>query len=516
MQRSATTPTPPAAPFSFSSLFGGGGNPKNQQQPHDPNRNQDQNLPENIPLSPTQTITQAQRPTSSGKEAKDTSPRQQKTLLKDRKPSSGRKSSFGFLSSSPSKSRRRASSAASNTAPPAAADGGGVPVPALPSLAHRPSATQLLPAEDAVPPLPEPSPRTTTANSESLSRMLSRGAVTPVSGYPVSGPVGGGGGGSLLSGANSGQQSELALVHQHIQETANKRISTLDYLRKAHEGRIYWFNTLLFDKPDLQRMPYFDARKLGRRATNYLLLGISLPAVIDLNSSHPIEFLRSLNTLLAEFDAFQQIHTETGVAATSLTRTRIPQMFRRAAAPVSKGRRSSSAAGRDGDVGIGYSLEQVDSNSTVTGGNGGGGGANGVVGAGPPSAMGGPGGTVGGSASADAAPAGIMAFGASEVDLLPGEEYTYLLTPTLPFDPDFFETFATLCDALIDTYTRLLNLVASPRDCGGSVAELFTKADSKIRKLFIQSVLREFEDTGRAGVKGEVASIGRVVLSGLM
>jgi hypothetical protein len=248
-------------------------------------------------------------------------------------------------------------------------------------------------------------------------------------------------------------------------------------------------------------MPYFDARKLGRRATNYLLLGISLPAVIDLNSNTPVEFLRSLNTLLAEFDAFQQIHTETGIAATSLTRTRIPQMFRRAAAPVSKGRRSSSAAGRDGDIGIiGYSLEQVDSNTAA--GN-------------PTTTI--PASTSSGTGVGDATPAGgIMAFGASEVDLLPGEEYTYLLTPTLPFDPDFFETFATLCDALIDTYTRLLGLVPTARECGGPVAELFTKVDSKIRKLFIQGAMREFEESGRAGVKAEVASVGKVVLSGLM
>ena len=40
-------------------------------------------------------------------------------------------------------------------------------------------------------------------------------------------------------------------------------------------------------------MPYFDSRKLARRATNYLLLGLSLPTVIDLNSSNALEFLRS-------------------------------------------------------------------------------------------------------------------------------------------------------------------------------------------------------------------------------
>ncbi|KAJ4302326.1 hypothetical protein N0V88_002470 [Collariella sp. IMI 366227] len=327
--------------------------------------------------------------------------------------------------------------------------------------------------------------------------MLSRGAVVPITGYPVG--MGMSVPGSMLAG---GQQTENAMVHQHIQDTAHKRISTLEYLRKAHEGRIYWFNTLLFDKPDLQRMPYFDPRKLGRRATNYLLLGISLPAVIDLNSNTPLEFLRSLNTLLTEFDAFQQIHTETGLATTSLTRTRIPQMFRRAAAPVSKGRRSSSAAGRDG-ADIGYSLEQVESNTGTSSSAG-----HSAAG----TASGAPAGYGGGGDGA----ASVMAFGASEVDLVPGEEYTYLLTPTLPFDPDFFETFATLCDVLIDTYTRLLSLLPTARECGGGVAELFSKTDGRIRKLFIQGAVREFEEFGRAGARAEVASVGKVVLSGLM
>jgi hypothetical protein len=264
-------------------------------------------------------------------------------------------------------------------------------------------------------------------------------------------------------------------------------------------------------------MPYFDPRKLGRRATNYLLLGISLPAVIDLNSSTPTDFLRSLNNLLTEFDAFQQIHTENGVAATSLTRARLPQMFRRAAAPVSKGRRSSSAAGRDApeSIGIGY-----DSSSDLASSGGGGGGAANGAAAGPAPGAVVPTGPAGAAANAPAAaaatPEGVMAFAASEVDLLPGEEYTYLLTPTLPFDPDFFETFATLCDVLIDTYSRLLSLVPTPRECGGAVGELFAKADSKIRKLFIQGAVREFEESARAGLKAEVASVGKVVLSGLM
>ncbi|KAK3901468.1 hypothetical protein C8A05DRAFT_34843 [Staphylotrichum tortipilum] len=510
MQRSAATAAQAQAqsgstPF-FSSLFG------TNTSSHNTNTNAPQ------PSSPAAAAAKhAQRPPSSGADIAGGSPR--KTLHKERKPSFSRKPSFGrkpsfiFSSSSSSRNRERErdrdrdrdrdSASSTNTAGPSLAppvDGGGTTGPD-PAPNHHPAPpVQAQAFYDSHPgPLPsDPSSSYYPADRpSSSSKMLSRGAVTPLSGYQV----GMASGGSMLSGAGLGPQSELTAVHQHIQETASKRISTLEYLRKAHEGRIYWFNTLLFDKPDLQRMPYFDPRKLGRRATNYLLLGISLPAVIDLNSNTPLDFLRSLNTLLAEFDAFQQIHTETGIAATSLTRTRIPQMFRRAAAPVSKGRRSSSSATAAAAPDIGYALEQVDSNTTT------------ATGAAPPSTT--TPGAVGGGT--DAPPAGaVMAFGASEVDLLPGEEYTHLLTPTLPFDPDFFETFATLCDVLIDTYSRLLSLLPTPRECGGSVAELFGKADSKIRKLFIQGAVREFEEVGRAGGRGEVASIGRVVLSGLM
>lgn len=274
-------------------------------------------------------------------------------------------------------------------------------------------------------------------------------------------------------------QPEGSVVYQHIQEIANKRISTLDYLRKAHEGRVYWFNTLLFDKPDLARMPYFDSRKLARRATNYLLLGLSLPTVIDLNSSNALEFLRSLNTLLTEFDSFQQIHNENGVNASSLSRARLPQMFRR---PGYKGRRTSGA----GDLGI---LPENERNGSIAG----------------PSAM-------------NQTPTSMISFGLGGEgnDLLPGEEYTHLLTPSLPFDPDFFETFATLCDVLIDCYTRLMNLIPNARECTPPIAELFTKADSKVRKIIIHGVVKEFEDSSRVGLKQEVGSVSKIVLGGLL
>ncbi|KAA8628632.1 hypothetical protein SMACR_05596 [Sordaria macrospora] len=466
-------------------------------------------------------------------------------------PSSGR-SSLGGLSRKPSLRLVTSHSSYSHSSYSQS------PIPPVPDIAL--AASRLT---DAV---PSPPSATETIN---FSRMLSRGAPTPVNGF---GP-------SVAQLAPPamvapGPQSELGEVHARIQETANKRISTLDYLRKAHEGRIYWFNTILFDKPDLQKMPYFNSSKLGRRATNYLLLGLSLPTVLDLNCNNPTEFLRSLNHLLAEFDSFQQLHSENGPASTSsLSRARIPQMFRRAT-PSAKTRRSSSATGMGGGSSsttvngssvpampippstangndpndFGYALESVPSHTgtfdesvlTHTTTNSGAGNTStstekttstsssgipsstSATSTAPSTAAS----TVAGASSSGQtaqpttssanSPAPISFSPAEQTELLPGEEYTHLLTPNLPFDPDFFETFATLCDVLIDTYTRLLSLVPTARECTGTVAELFTKADAKIRKIIVQGVIKEFEEQSRAGVRGEVGAVGRVVLGGLM
>ncbi|KAM0424462.1 hypothetical protein ACHAPT_010386 [Fusarium lateritium] len=376
-------------------------------------------------------------------------------LLKDRKPSFSRKSSL-------SGSRRRGSSFGNG--PNAYVTDAAAP-PALPDYALA-AAAKVTPRPDIADGPGHHSQPIADLGIQMLSRTATGSTLHLGSGMASHAPANGAPGTTGVW-----QQSEASIMHHHVTDLANKRISTLDYLRKAHEGRVHWFKTYLFDKPDLHRMPSFDARKLGRKATNHLLLGLSLPTIVDLYSSTPIEFLRSLNTLLSEYDSFQQLHGDSSTAA-SLTRARLPSMFRR---PGGKSRRSTSAADMH---------PMVDEMA-------------------PMPAAGGP------------APA-VMNFAASETDLLPGEEYTHLLTPSLPFDPDYFETFATLCDVLIDCYTRFLALVPSPRECSAPVAELFTKADSRVRKIIVQGIVREFEDQSRHHIKTEVASIGKVVLGGLM
>ncbi|KAJ5144117.1 uncharacterized protein N7515_002904 [Penicillium bovifimosum] len=287
---------------------------------------------------------------------------------------------------------------------------------------------------------------------------------------------------AVAGGGLLGPQSAGA-IYQQIHEMAAKRIQTLDYLRKAHEGRVYWFNTVHFSRADIARLPYFEARKLSRRAVNYLLLGLSLPTILDVNTT-PFEYLRALNALLLEFEAFQQVHPPDGSSSSSLARARIPQMFKRATHAGTKTRRTSSANE------IGLPMQTSDPSDLSIAGNLG---------------------------AASSAAASVTSFPLTESsDLLPGEEYTYLLTPSLPFEPDFFETFATLCDVLIDTYTRLTALVASPSVCTVALGELFSKTDARLRKIMVAGAVREFEDASRNSVKSEIAGVSRVVLGGLL
>jgi hypothetical protein len=230
-------------------------------------------------------------------------------------------------------------------------------------------------------------------------------------------------------------------------------------------------------------MPSLDPRKLSRRAINYLLLGLSLPPILDLNST-PLEYLRALNALLLEFESFQQTHPPDGSSSSTLARARIPHMFRRATYTGNKPRRTSAAAE------IGLPMQSSDPSDLKA---------------------------MAGSSASVAAASAVPSFPIMDSsDLLPREDYSYLVSPPLPFDPDFFETFATLCDVLIDCYSRLVALVSSPAVCTAALGEIFSKTDGKLRKLIVAGVVREFEDASRNSARNEIAGINRVVLGGLL
>ncbi|KAK3710067.1 hypothetical protein LTR37_010498 [Vermiconidia calcicola] len=267
-------------------------------------------------------------------------------------------------------------------------------------------------------------------------------------------------------------------IYQQIHETSAKRMATVEYLRKVHDGNIFYFGTWHYTPSSLQSIPSMHPLKTGRRANNYLVLGYSLPALLDLNSGSPLEYLKALSALLQEFETYQSL-SGFDTSGNSISKGRMGQMLKSGMGlgnRTGKSRRTSTA---------------TESVSITTP---------------SPDYLGLPRSATE-ATSPQEYPSPINAS---------GHDFQYLVTPHLPFDADFNTTYATLCDTLIDTYGKLIDLVPSPDMCGPGVGEAFAKADKAIRKILVSNVMREFEDTTRANVKGEVAGLGKLVLGGLM
>lgn len=309
-----------------------------------------------------------------------------------------------------------------------------------------------------------------------------------------------------------------------------------------HEGRVFWFNTVHFSRSDISRLPNFTPARLSRRATNYLLLGLSIPAILEVHPSHtssagsasPVhELLRSLNALLSEFESFQQFHPPDGHSSSSLSRARIPHMFKRATqATTGKTRRTSNAAGTE--IGLpmqanvsapamqpaintethhGHSATpSIDASFTSNSISS---SASTLISHSPSPSM---------SSTSASFPSNYSSVPVSAPHdshpnsiLLPNEgPYVHLLTPPLPFAPDFFSVFATLCDVLIDAYQRILHMVSGPSVCTVAVGEMFGKADARLRKVIVGGVIKEFEGAARESARREVLGVQKVVLGGLM
>lgn len=208
------------------------------------------------------------------------------------------------------------------------------------------------------------------------------------------------------------------------------------------------------------------------------MLGFTLPQVLDPNSNSIMDYLRTFNAVLSEFESYQSLHPPDGSTTSSLPKVKVPGVFKRAAGAARRSGAAESFMSSDSDSA--YSRSFSNSQGTIT----------------------------------PLTP--TTPLPGAERELLPGEEYTYLLTPFLPHDPDYFEVFATICDVLVDSYDRIKELAPSPEVCGPAVGDLFAKVDNKVKKLIITGIVKDFEDASKKGVKAEMAGIGQVVLGGLM
>jgi hypothetical protein len=347
-------------------------------------------------------------------------------------------------------------------------------------------------------------------------------------------------------------------IYQQIQETAAKRCATIDYIRHVHEGDIFYFSMYHFSPGSLSHIPSLQPHKLGRRATNYFILGYSLPAILDQNSNSPLEYLRALSSLLQEFETYQSLSGYDS-SGSSLSRGRVAGMLKSGMSLGNRSGRGRRASTAESLAMSHHHHDPRNSNSTTT--------SNGTTSSTTTTTP------ILSSSSAAVSPGLENAPGidTSEFGILSsphphhhhadltspivpqGLEFTHLLTPHLPFEPDFPTVLAALCDTLQDVYTRCADLVAAhgamlqsrmtasgggPDGFGGGsggagngggdesvnalvaegplIAEAFQKADKGLRKILVANSVREFEEASRSGVRTEVAGLGKLVLGGLM
>ncbi|CAI2174932.1 3225_t:CDS:2 [Funneliformis geosporum] len=90
-------------------------------------------------------------------------------------------------------------------------------------------------------------------------------------------------------------------------------------------------------------------------------------------------------------------------------------------------------------------------------------------------------------------------------------EYTYLFVPNIPFDLDYFQTFYTLCDILVDVYNKLLEGTATTLTA--SFTESVLKVDGKFKKI-IALVAKEIDTLARNTIKEELRPMDPIMMIG--
>jgi len=111
--------------------------------------------------------------------------------------------------------------------------------------------------------------------------------------------------------------SALSSSLDALRSLVQKRLVTLDYLRRAHEGRLYWFNTILLTKDEL--LTAFEHSRMRSRTMRFAVLGMSLSPLLDISAAQ--DFLRGLIALLQEFESVPDDRFERRVQQKGLFRT---------------------------------------------------------------------------------------------------------------------------------------------------------------------------------------------------
>lgn len=198
----------------------------------------------------------------------------------------------------------------------------------------------------------------------------------------------------------------------YLRDVFQKRIRNLSYLKRSLQGQGTWFNTVQLDMADLAVA--FDNERMHKRTLRFFVLGLSLSSILEI--PNPTDMARAINSLINELDGYTDdnivsLTTGTGAATLGAQRPRMRSLFKSGKQSL---KRSAAA----------HAISEF------------------------------------GTLDANLGPAST---------LVASDHNSYLIAPNVPFQLDFFHTFFTLCDMLVEIYYKMLSFL--PRDAGTLGAE---------------------------------------------
>jgi hypothetical protein len=87
-------------------------------------------------------------------------------------------------------------------------------------------------------------------------------------------------------------------------------------------------------------------------------------------------------------------------------------------------------------------------------------------------------------------------------------DYLHLNIFPLPFTPDIYQTFLSLCDSLIHTYRHIERCLDNHLNLTHENYELLCKVDDKINKNFINPTVKEIDSLSRSLIYEETSKLG--------
>ncbi|CAG8445465.1 5687_t:CDS:2 [Dentiscutata erythropus] len=288
-----------------------------------------------------------------------------------------------------------------------------------------------------------------TANSNvanALTPNATANTILPAAHFPTPSPRSP----SNSSSDHTGTTSSYDFLYELVQ----KRITTFSYLKRVHEGRIHWFNTVCLSKEDLGSM--YENSRMKKRTGNFFILGCSLASILDI--SNPQDYVKALNVMLQEFEYHTNDHSKQKMENYSTNNSpalsHAPCLFHK----------DYGICKNEWATGLGFVLGlELQQKSKIT---------------------------------------------KHEDSSFQEGEYTYLFVPNIPFDLDYFQTFYTLCDMLVEVYNKLLganNIVAT------NFIESVLKVDGKFKKI-ISQVSKEVDTLARNNLKEELRIIDPIIM----